>query len=187
MPCSSSISSSRWANDRNPLRPRIRFDDKKAIAKKFSKFHRAPPDAKIVRGFVEFLPEFVVGFGASGETNDGYCWRQLAIGGKVVSAGINFRWVRSPVAPKMTIAHGCGTARACSNLRATDLASGFIFVMSTDTKISQIFAELGRAKDFALQSPCRSDMARSARFTALRMNSAHGAICVHSLHRIMHR
>jgi hypothetical protein len=34
--------------------------------------------------FAEFVPEFLVGFGASGETNDGYRWRELTISSKVV-------------------------------------------------------------------------------------------------------
>jgi hypothetical protein len=68
----------------NRLRPRIRFGDKRAIAKRFSKCHRGPPDAKIALLFRRVRPEFLVGFGASGETNDGYRWRELTISSKVV-------------------------------------------------------------------------------------------------------
>src|SRR5207253_3184428 len=43
---------------------------------------------------------------------------------RLYSAGINFRWVRSPVAPKMTIEHGCGTARVDKPSRSGLEAAG---------------------------------------------------------------
>jgi len=53
-------------------------------------------------------------------------------------AGINFRWVKSPVAPKMTIAHGCGTARVLKPSR-NGFGCSALFVMSSGVEISLIF------------------------------------------------
>src|SRR5437660_8219254 len=56
------------------------------------------------------------------------------------SAGINFRCVRSPVAPKITMLHGCGTARVDNPSR-----NGFICCSAerfmNQPEITQIFAD----------------------------------------------
>ena len=45
---------------------------------------------KLLCCFAEFIPEFLVGLGASGETNDRDCWWELTVSGNVVQGRNQF-------------------------------------------------------------------------------------------------
>src|SRR5256885_10693650 len=78
---------------------------------------------------------------------------------RLYKAGINFRWVRSPVAPKMTIAHGCGTARVLKPSRSGFVCSVPFVTWSEDGK-----SNYGRAR-----KESRSGSLRTADYLSRRL------------------
>ena len=97
---------------------RTRSDDRRWIGESLPDIVAHFLPGKFPRGFFQFLAKFLVGFRAARETDHGHAGRQFAIGRDVVERGNQFAMVRSPVAPKITTVHGCGTARVVSPSRS---------------------------------------------------------------------